>query len=260
MNGDPGAIGARVLAGMFWRSLFLQAAWSYERLQSLGFAFAVLPVLRTLYPDPAERAARVREHLSYFNTQPYLASFVLGAVARMERDQRDLPERPANVSALKSALAAPLGALGDSFFWGGIKPLAAVLAVTLLATGGWWAPLFFLVFYNVWHLGARAELLLLGLRSAGIAAVFMGRFNFAAMAQAFKSMTLAVIGCMLGLAPFWQDPFRLRAPLSGALRTAVLSAAVLVLVAVLRKWGSPIKLMLALAAASVILAFAGVDL
>lgn len=260
MSADPGKIGLRELAGVFWRSLLMQAAWSFERLQSLGFAFAVLPVLRKLYPEPAERASRIREHLGYFNTQPYLASFILGAVARIEQDQRGRPDRASDVNAIKATLAAPLGALGDSFFWGGIKPLAAVLAVALLMPGGWWAPFFFLGFYNIWHLGARAELLYLGFRSSGNAAVFMGRFNFAMMAQAFKSMALAIVGCILGLAPFWQEPFPMRGPLPGAFRAAVLGLAVLVLVAVLRKWGSPIKLMLALAGVSVILAFAGVEL
>ncbi|HWR73495.1 MAG TPA: PTS system mannose/fructose/sorbose family transporter subunit IID, partial [Nitrospirota bacterium] len=132
VNGEQRSIGTRELAGVFWRSFLLQASWSFERMQSLGFAFAMLPVLRKLNPDAAERASRVRDHMTYFNTQPYMASFVLGAASRREKELAAGRRPPEDIAEIKTALAGPLGALGDGFFWGGIKPLAAVLAVTLL--------------------------------------------------------------------------------------------------------------------------------
>ena len=121
-------------------------------MQSLGFAYAIDPVLRKLYPDGAEYATRLRRHAEYFNTQPYLASFILGAVVRMEEEQAANLPVTIDVAGLKSSLMAPLGALGDSFFWGALKPLAAVGAVALIMIGYWWAPILFLVFYNIWHL------------------------------------------------------------------------------------------------------------
>ena len=47
------------LARCFWRCLFLQAAWNRRGMQNLGFAYAVDPALRALYPDPrpAQRGA-----------------------------------------------------------------------------------------------------------------------------------------------------------------------------------------------------------
>jgi len=37
----------------FWRYFWsFQISWSYERMQALGFAWAMQPVLRKLYPDP----------------------------------------------------------------------------------------------------------------------------------------------------------------------------------------------------------------
>jgi len=44
------------LLRVFWRSLFLQAAWNPHGMQNLGFAFAMQPALRELYPDAAARA------------------------------------------------------------------------------------------------------------------------------------------------------------------------------------------------------------
>lgn len=96
-------------------------------MQSLGFAYAIEPVLKKLYPDRTEYEARLRLHLDYFNTQPYLASFILGAVVRMEQDRAAGKETGTDVQDLKTSLMAPLGALGDSFFWGSLKPFAVVI-------------------------------------------------------------------------------------------------------------------------------------
>ncbi len=61
-------------------------------MQSLGFAYAIEPVLRKLYPDQAEYESRLRIHLEYFNTQPYLASFILGAVVTIGGGPGNRPE------------------------------------------------------------------------------------------------------------------------------------------------------------------------
>ncbi len=42
-----------ILARVFWRCLFLQAAWNRRGMQNLGFAYAIDPALRALYPDAA---------------------------------------------------------------------------------------------------------------------------------------------------------------------------------------------------------------
>ncbi len=229
-------------------------------MQSLGFAFAMLPVIRRLYPDAAEGVSRVREHMTYFNTQPYMASFILGAAACREKELAEGRRTPEAIAEIKTALAGPLGALGDGFFWGGVKPLAAVLAVTLLLTGMWWAPLFYLALYNICHVGARVWLLILGYRSGGDIGAFLNRFPLPVAAQVFKAMTLGLIGCMIGLSAFWMPNVRLAGSLAEALQAFLALMVTMALVTALRMGGSPIKLMLILAVASLALTYAGVDL
>jgi len=246
------------LIRIFFRSFLIQASWSFERMQSLGFAFAIQPALKKLYPDATEYRSRLKLHTEYFNTQPYLASFILGATVRMEEERASGRSREADVSALKAALMAPLGALGDSFFWGALRPLAAVIAVAALMTGAWWAPLLFLALYNLGHVGLRAAVLVWGYRSAGDAMALMGHYNFTKMARLFKVLCLGVTGGMLGMAADWRSEFRFPAPLpDGAVSVAALLAT-LALIAVLRRSGSPVKLMLGLAAVCLALAYAGV--
>jgi PTS system mannose-specific IID component len=258
VNDVPKGIDASDLYGVFRRSLLIQASWSYERMQSIGFAYAIEPVLRKLYPDRAEYESRLRVHLEYFNTQPYLASFILGAVVRMEEDRSRARKVSEDVSSLKAALTAPLGALGDTFFWGALKPFAAVVAVALLLTGYWWAPLLFLVFYNVWHVGLRAGMLFWGYRSGGDAMALMARYSLMNLAKRFKLITLTVLGCIIGMVPNWRTEFQPAVGMPVLPMAFVWMMATLALVVVLRRGGSPIKLMLGLAVLCFALTYTGV--
>ena len=227
-------------------------------MQSLGFAYALDPVLKKLYPDQTEYECRLRCHMEYFNTQPYLASFVLGAIARLEQERAAGCNTTADIQCIKASLMAPLGALGDSFFWGALKPLAAVVATALLITGAWWAPILFLVLFNIGHLGLRTAVLFLGYASRGDAMELMARFRFTKVAKLFKVTSLAVVGGIVGMLPAWRTEFK---PLMDAPGFALaLSGMVLtlLLITILRRNVSPVQLMLGLALCCLALAYTGV--
>ncbi len=253
------SIGTGDLLTVFWRSLLIQASWSYDGMQALGFSYSLAPVLKKLYPDRAEFEARLRLHMEYFNTQPYLAAFILGAVVRLEEERAaGRASAASDTAGLKAALMAPLGALGDSFFWGALKPLAAVIAVALVMVGIWWAPILFLVLYNLWHVGLRLSVLFRGYHSSGDAMALMERYRFTRMTRLFKAISLAVLGGVLATASGWRPEFGANLPLPGPVVAVAALTSTLVLVAVLRRGGSPIKLMLGLAVFCLALAYAGV--
>ncbi len=243
---------------VFGRALLLQASWSFERMQTLGFAFAVEPVLRKLYPDRNEYEERLKVHLEYFNTQPYCASFILGAVMRLEEDRATGVNAAADVSGLKTALMAPLGAMGDSFFWGALRPLTALIATAVLLTGVWWAPLLFLALYNIWHVGLRIGMLYWGYQSGGDAAMLLARYSLTRWAKRFKIMSLTVLGGMIGMLPSWRPEFRFHVSVPGVVTEMAGLVLTFALVFVLRRGGSPIKLMFGLALLCLALAYAGV--
>lgn len=257
MKGNRNTIGTLDLLGVFCRALLIQASWSVDRMQTIGFAYALEPVLRKLYPDPSEYESRLKSHMDYFNTQPYFASFILGAAVRMEQDRASCRNEAADVSGLKKTLMAPLGALGDSFFWGALKPMAAAIAVASMITGFWWAPLLFLIIFNAWHLGLRLAMLFWGYANAGDAVALLARYGFTKMAKRFKILSLAVLGGILGLMPLWRTEFK---PASSVSTVMILSGLVLtlLLVAFMRRGSSPVKLMLGLVAICFALAYAGV--
>ncbi|MFA6092378.1 MAG: PTS system mannose/fructose/sorbose family transporter subunit IID [Elusimicrobiota bacterium] len=123
---------------MFARSFLLQAFWNYERMQNLGFLYAFEPALLRAYKDPAARHAAALRHMDYFNTQPYMAGFILGVVAGEEEiiarsDQSLRPALVARCAAVKRAMASGMAALGDRIFWGAFRPACAAATIFLWA-------------------------------------------------------------------------------------------------------------------------------
>jgi mannose/fructose/N-acetylgalactosamine-specific phosphotransferase system component IID len=133
---------------VWFRLLLLQGSWNFERLQGLGFFYALFPAVKKLYrkeqwPEVA------KEYIGYFNTHPYLAPLVAGAVLNLEEKRAAGKEQPVAIDEFKELVAAPYAAIGDALFWGGLRPLAAGIALFFAAKGILWAPLVFLLLYNV---------------------------------------------------------------------------------------------------------------
>lgn len=183
------------------RSALLQSLWNYETLQGVGFAWALLPGLARLYPDPSTRRGRLLSHLELFNSNPYLATIAMGVVLRMEREvARGVAGAEGRVRRLASALGGTLGALGDDLFWAGWRPaLGAAAATATLASGSWWPAVLYWITYNALCQGIRFQGLTAGYTSgAGIARVLQDPF-WRRATGASRVVGAAVAGLALAL-------------------------------------------------------------
>jgi PTS system mannose-specific IID component len=140
---------------VFVRSLFIQAGFSTEGMQTLGLFFALEPALRVLYPEPEARKAALERHLVPFNTHPYVSAAIVGGILFHEQRIARGEEPPETVQRFKSALMGPLAALGDGFFWLSLRPAAGALAVAVVPVLGPFAALVFLGVYNLVHFSMR---------------------------------------------------------------------------------------------------------
>jgi PTS system mannose-specific IID component len=138
---------------IFIRSFYLQAAWNYESMQALGFAAAIVPVIKKICKTKEERKAFLRRHLEFFNAHPYFASYVLGATIRLE--EMNGPNTEEAVRSVKKGLYGPLGSLGDQIFWSGLRPMAGLVGAMIAFQGSIWGPILFLAIYNLPHLFVR---------------------------------------------------------------------------------------------------------
>ena len=68
----------RDLRRVFWRSFQMEFSWNYERQMNLAFVYALIPVLKKLYPRKEELAGALKRHLVFFNTTPHIVTLLLG--------------------------------------------------------------------------------------------------------------------------------------------------------------------------------------
>lgn len=152
----------RCRAAIWLRIFAVQGSWNYETLMGTGIGFAIEPALRELpqgLRSPRYRAALAR-HSRYFNAHPYLAGVAVGALARAELDEVD-PER---IERFRTALAGPLGSVGDRLVWASWLPLCSLIALGVYGVGAGPVAVIatFLILYNIGHFALRSWSLRLG--------------------------------------------------------------------------------------------------
>jgi mannose/fructose/sorbose-specific phosphotransferase system IID component len=134
----------------FLRSLCLQGAFNYERMQTVGFAFAMVPALKRLYPEKEKLSAALKRHLTFFNTCAPFVNFILGtSIALEEQNTMDENFDPDTVNAVKAALMGPLAGIGDSFFWGTFRIIAASIGTSLTMVGNPLGILLYILIYAI---------------------------------------------------------------------------------------------------------------
>ncbi len=195
---------------VFLRSFLIQSAWNFERGLNYGFAFALAPILRRVYLR-ADQPKSFQRHFEYFNTQPYMACFILGAVARMETEMASSPEadrqrRGEEIHALKVGMMGPVAAMGDSLFWATYRPFCVILAVTLAYSGalpsGRYSlvvPLLFLAVFNAGHLMVRTLAFAQGWRLGDQVVLSLRRYGFQEATRSFKQVAALALGVLVVL-------------------------------------------------------------
>ncbi|MDO5417509.1 MAG: PTS system mannose/fructose/sorbose family transporter subunit IID [Lachnospiraceae bacterium] len=133
-----------------WRSTFLQGSWNYERMQNGGWCFAMIPAIRKLYPNKEEQKAALKRHLEFFNTQPFVASPVLGVTLALEEERANgAPVDDVAIQGVKIGMMGPLAGVGDPVFWFTVRPILGALGASLAMTGNILGPILFFVLFNV---------------------------------------------------------------------------------------------------------------
>jgi fructoselysine and glucoselysine-specific PTS system IID component len=139
------------LRRIFWRSLSAEASFNYERMTSLGFFSAMRPALQKLYAnDPVALERAMQRHLEFFNTTSAMTPFINGVATAMEEvnsRRDDFDEK--SINGMKVGLMGPLAGIGDAFFWGTLRVIAAGIGASLSLQGNVLGPILFLVIYNV---------------------------------------------------------------------------------------------------------------
>jgi PTS system mannose-specific IID component len=99
----------------FWRYVFLfQCGWNYERMQSVGYCYTMIPILKKTRPGEEEFKEAFLTNLNFFNTNPVVgAPLIIGAHIALEEAGASLE----TTEGLKVGLMGPLAGVGDTLLW-----------------------------------------------------------------------------------------------------------------------------------------------
>lgn len=131
----------KTLNKMVWRSLQLQACFNYERMQSAGWLWAMLPGLQKIHTDKDDLAASMTHNMDFINTHPFAVTFVMGMVLSMEQMKMDIQ----TIRSVRISTAAPLGGIGDALFWMTLIPIVAGMTCNMAIDGNIMGPILYFV-------------------------------------------------------------------------------------------------------------------
>ena len=182
----------KTLNKMAWRSCFLQASFNYERMQAAGWLYSILPGLEKIHTNKNDLAASMSHNLEFFNTHPFLVTFVMGIVLSLEQNKVDIP----TIRAVRVAAMGPLGGIGDALFWLTLVPITAGITSNMAINGNAAAPIIFLLIFNVVQFALRFWLMNWSYK-LGTSAIDALTANMKAFTRAASIMGVFVVGCLV---------------------------------------------------------------
>ena len=180
---------------MWERTHFLQAVFSYEYKQNIGFA--------AVYGELAgPESVAGDEYFRPFNTNPVTSSFVIPFLARLREQGAGAEE----FERAKAFLSTSFAATGDRFAWFLLRPLAGLMGATVLWVlpgASWLGVLTLLLVYNVPQLRLRSRLWKAGGRGDSPAAEVQ---RISRMSETVRRAGLAATG-FAAVAVLAREPF-----------------------------------------------------
>jgi mannose/fructose/N-acetylgalactosamine-specific phosphotransferase system component IID len=222
-DGEEGQkIKGKLMRRIFFRSFNTMATLNYKSYMSMGFAYAVSPALRAIYPDEKEYQDAMIRHSELFNTHPYFGNLIIGvAIALEESKAHDETITDESISSIKTALMGPLAGIGDSVFQGTYRVIFSAIGGGLAMSGNAFGPIVYIIPQIILAWGSRwlfltrgykygAELIV-KIRQSNIfeqfveGATIVGMMVIATMATSFISVNLATTWDISGREFILQD-------------------------------------------------------
>lgn len=170
-----------------------EAAWNYEKMQGLGYCYAMIPVLKKLYPDDEEMRKALQTHMQFFNSHQEFTEIILGIDIAME--EKDGVASLEAVSSIKTGLMGPLAGIGDTLF--------GVIANTIFFSIGSYMALkgnpIGVLFYFIWgvfRVVMRGQFLKLGYRE-GTKIITNMSTTMNKLTDAASILGLTVVGALI---------------------------------------------------------------
>lgn len=180
----------------FWRYVFLfQCGWNYERMQSVGYAYSILPILKKTRPDPEAFKEAFLTNLNFFNTNPVVgAPLIIGAHIALEEAGASLD----TTEGLKVGLMGPLAGVGDTLVWALYNSIIFSIGSIMALNGSAFGPILVILLVFFPYLGVRYWQFMWAYRQGTSLIASLGGGAIAKITELATIVGLVVIG---GFAP-----------------------------------------------------------
>lgn len=141
----------KMMRTLFWRQNFLMIGINYIRMQGMGYAWTIKPLLKRIYKNEEEYYESLKRNSMFFNTTPQMAPFIMGLTLSMEEENANSNGEfdADSINAVKVGLMGPFAGIGDSFFSGTLRIIATGIGLGLAQAGNILGPILFLLVYNI---------------------------------------------------------------------------------------------------------------
>jgi|GEM_PF-652659 len=134
---------------ILFSSFFIQTSWSFSNLQGMGFLFNLMSGAKK-----NKRSKIMDTHKGFFNTHPYMSSYIIGAVERAYDDEQSSTEE---IQKFINIAQTSFASAGDLLFWEILRPALLLIGTILALKFGVIGPLIFIAVYTVFHLYHRIQ-------------------------------------------------------------------------------------------------------
>ena len=137
---------------IFWRSFTIQGSWSFDKMMAYGYMYAIEKPLRKIYPNDDDFYAALKRHTETFNITPHVSPFLMTlGVAMEEENAKSDAFDTSSINNVKVGLMGPMSGIGDSFFWGTFRVIAAGIGIGLAKSGNILGAVIYFLLYTAIH-------------------------------------------------------------------------------------------------------------
>lgn len=177
---------------ILFANFFIQTSWSFFSMQSMGFLYSLFAGA-----EKDQRDKIIKTHKGFFNTHPYMSSYIIGATLRAYDEGNVFPEETRNfITVAQTSFAST----GDLLFWQILRPAMLLIAAILAVKCGVIGPLAFIIAYNAIHLFHRISGIIDGYRMGRDVIYILKAKRFTMVRHIFEILGAFFTGFLISLA------------------------------------------------------------
>jgi PTS system mannose-specific IID component len=176
-----------------------ESCYNYERLQALGAANLMLPVIKRLYPTNERRVEELKKYMVFYNSEVFTIGPVINGIAVSMEEARakggDVSAE--DINAVRTGLMGPVAGIGDTVMQGILFPILAGIGCTMALQGNLLGPVFFTVLFSALIFTSGYNMFMLGYKQGKSSILrILKSGTIDKITNAFSIVGLMVVGTM----------------------------------------------------------------